>query len=245
MQITYLVHKCLQMQRYWRPSILVLNRRNGNVTLTFRSGSFSLTLQKTIFCWLPPLDSLSPPLRPPNSQGNGGFSGALPFPLPQKLENKSSDQKAKLMMMEAQEVSGSDRGVHFSWLSVQLVRQRHWASGPTPELRMIKDPEVSVESKEIRFSGKHKMGPRHLSACCRKDNRRYIHMQDQCDQGGQTSHPGNTGNSHDVLTEKTVLRSWPNTKEWGTRRPSRQDSGFYPSFTYYNKYWTLQKASSE
>lgn len=95
MQRTYLVHKCLQTQRDWRPSILVLNSRNGNVTLTFRSGSFSLTLQKTISCWLPPLNSLSPPLRPPNSWGNGGFSRALLCPLPQKLENGSLDQKAE------------------------------------------------------------------------------------------------------------------------------------------------------
>lgn len=78
--------------------------------------------------------------------------------------------------MEAREVSGSDMGVRFSWLSVQLVRQRHWASGPAPGMRTVKDPEVSVESKEIRFSGKHKMGPRYLSAYCRKDNRRYIQM---------------------------------------------------------------------
>lgn len=204
MQRTYLVHKCLQTQRDWRPSILVLNSRNGNVTLTFRSGSFSLTLQKTISCWLPPLDSLSPPLRSLNSWGNGGFSRALLCPLPQKLEKGTLDQKVKPRWKpeRSRDLIGE---FIFQWLSVQLVRQRHWASGPAPELGMVKDSEVSVASKEIRFSGKHKMGPCHLSACCRKDNRRYIQMGDQCDQGGQTSHPGNTGNSHDVVTGKTVF----------------------------------------
>lgn len=53
-----------------------------------------------------------------------------------------------------------------------MVRWRHWASGPAPGLRVVNDPEVRVESKEIRFSGKDKMAPWHLPACCREENRR-------------------------------------------------------------------------
>lgn len=45
-----------------------------------------------------------------------------------------------------------------------MDRWRPWAPGPAPRLRVVKDPEVTVESKEIRFLGKDQIGLSH-SAC--------------------------------------------------------------------------------